>query len=112
MAIRRTVYRHGATQVVTSKYFTSNTTAFQAGTNVVRVQGNHEMSLAFGSSPTATTSAETCSGTARVFRGDTWTESSGNQNNDKRELVCNGGFLKWHYQLPDPLTRCESPRHG
>jgi hypothetical protein len=58
MAHPGTVYRLGSNQVVS---FTStsvaNTTAFAAGTNVVRVVAATGCHIAFGASPTATTSS-------------------------------------------------------
>jgi hypothetical protein len=58
MAHPGTVFRLGSNQVVS---FTStsvaNTTAFQAGTNVVRVVAAVHCHIAFGQSPTATTSS-------------------------------------------------------
>ncbi len=51
------VYRQGTTQVVSvTSTSATHTTAFQTGTNVVRVQGTVNMHIKFGNSPTATTS--------------------------------------------------------
>jgi ABC-type taurine transport system substrate-binding protein len=58
MAHTGRVYRLGTTQTVS---FTStsaaNTTAFQSGTNVVRVIASTNCHIAFAQSPTATTSS-------------------------------------------------------
>jgi hypothetical protein len=56
MAVKENVYRLGATQVVSfTSTSTANTTAFQAGTQVVRVIPSTACHIRFAQSPTALT---------------------------------------------------------
>jgi hypothetical protein len=58
MAHPGTVFRLGANQVVSfTSTSTPNTTAFQAGTNVVRVVASTHCHIAFAGTPTATTNS-------------------------------------------------------
>jgi hypothetical protein len=51
-------YRWGSTQLVSfTSTSTANTTAFASGTNTIRVVASTRCHLAFGASPTATTSS-------------------------------------------------------
>jgi hypothetical protein len=56
MSYRGTVYRLGANEIVTvNSTSAANTTAFQPGTNAVRLLSTKTCHVAFGGSPTATT---------------------------------------------------------